>query len=780
MSAGAAETAEIAVSGARERELLPVASAARTRTAVATLVRPDRLRAVVALVVLVAATAVGLLVQPLLGHVVDIVADRRPADDLTPPVVLLLVVAVTQGAATTLGLTQVARLGETVLARLREQFVDRALSLPADRLERAGAGDLTARVTGDVARVAEAVRSALPELARSVLAIVLTLAAMAVLDWRFLLAALVAVPAQALTARWYVRRAVTLYARQRVATGAQQQQLLETIGGASTVRGHLLVPDHTRRVADRSRAAVDLTMRGVRLVLGFYGRLHVAEYLGLGAVLIMGWRLVADGTVSVGTATAAALYFHSLFGPVNAALVLLDDAQQAGAGLARLVGVTTLHEIEAPSPPTRENRAPAGEQGPIPPPREPDEPRGAPAPRAGAGAEGPEREPATGTGALSHATPDAEAHATTMTATAGTDATNRPCGDTEDRADAAATARVTGTAGTGHQTRATAATAGRTKSDADVPGAGSGGEPTRRPRTDTKDPADATGTAGTGNQTRVTAAPAGRTKSDADEPGAGPDGEPTRQPPTDTEGSAPVTNGAGGTVVVRRVSHAYGDGPPVLHRVSLRLGVGEQVALVGASGAGKSTLARLVAGVQAPSSGDVWVGGRRVVLVTQEVHVFAGALRDDLRLARPDATDDELREALSTVRALSWAEALPDGLGTVVGEGGHRLDAARAQQLALARLVLADPPVAVLDEATAEAGSAGARVLERSAAAALAGRTSLVVAHRLTQAVAADRVVVLDGGRVVESGTHEALRDAGGPYSALWTAWSGSRTSSPP
>lgn len=782
-----AETAEIAVSGARERELLPVASTARTRAAVATLVRPDRLRAVVALVVLVAATAVGLLVQPLLGHVVDIVADRRPADDLTPPVVLLLVVAVTQGAATTLGLTQVARLGETVLARLREQFVDRALSLPADRLERAGAGDLTARVTGDVARVAEAVRSALPELARSVLAIVLTLAAMAVLDWRFLLAALVAVPVQALTARWYVRRAVTLYARQRVATGAQQQQLLETIGGASTVRGHLLAPDHTRRVADRSRAAVDLTMRGVRLVLGFYGRLHVAEYLGLGAVLIMGWRLVADGTVSVGTATAAALYFHSLFGPVNAALVLLDDAQQAGAGLARLVGVTTLHEIEAPGPPARENRAPAGEQGPIPPPREPDEPRGAPAPRAGAGAEGPEREPATRTGALSHATPDADAdaHATTETAAARTDATNRPCGDAEVRADAAGTARVTGTAGTGHQTRATAATADRTKSDADEPDTGSNGEPTRRPRTDTTDLADATDTAGTGHQTRVTAATAGRTKSDGDVPGAGSGGEPTRQPPTGTEGSAPVTglvsaNGAGGAVVVRGVSHAYGDGPPVLHRVSLRLGVGEQVALVGASGAGKSTLARLVAGVQAPSSGDVWVGGRRVVLVTQEVHVFAGALRDDLRLARPDATDDELREALSTVRALSWAEALPDGLDTVVGEGGHRLDAARAQQLALARLVLADPPVAVLDEATAEAGSAGARVLERSAAAALAGRTSLVVAHRLTQAVAADRVVVLDGGRVVESGTHEALRDAGGPYSALWTAWSGSRTSSPP
>lgn len=586
------------------RELLPIATAARTRAALRVLVRPDRGRAAVGLGVLIAATAVGLLVQPLLGHIVDIVADGRPVAALTQPVLLLVLVAVVQGVTTTIGLTQVARLGETVLARLREQFVERVLTLPADRLERAGAGDLTARVTGDVARVAEAVRSALPELARSVLAIVLTFGALALLDIRFLLAALLAVPVQALTARWYVRRAVTLYADQRVANGAQQQQLLETIGGATTVRGHRLEQQHTERAAKRSGAAVDLTMRAVHLVLGFYQRLHIAEYIGLAGVLVTGFVLVGDGAVSVGTATAAALYFHSLFGPVNAALVLLDDAQSAAAGLARLVGVTA-------------------------------------------------------------------------------------------SADAATRDDVTA----GH-----------------LPGQ------------------------------RTTPTPA--------------------------------------SVTVDAVSHAYGSGSPVLHEVSLTLAPGEHVALVGTSGAGKSTLARLVAGVQLPTEGTVRVTGAAdgpsVVLVTQEVHVFTGTLADDLRLARPAATDDELRTALSTVHALAWAEALPDGLGTVVGEGGHRLDAARAQQLALARLVLADPPVAVLDEATAEAGSAGARDLERSAQRALAGRTALVVAHRLTQAVAADRVVVLDGGRVVESGTHTELRDAGGPYADLWRAWSGSRTAPHP
>src|SRR5690606_9913057 len=165
-----------------------------------------------------------------------------------------------------------------------------------------------------------------------------------------LLAALLAVPVQLATARWYVARAVPLYAEQRVAAGAQQQQLLDTVAGVSAVRAFRLEREHTGRVTERSTSVVALTMKGVRLVLGFYSRLHIAEYIGLAAVLFTGYWLVRQGSASVGTATAAALYFHSLFTPVNAALVLLDDAQSATAGLARLVGVT---DEPVPEPPAR-------------------------------------------------------------------------------------------------------------------------------------------------------------------------------------------------------------------------------------------------------------------------------------------------------------------------------------------------------------------------------------------------------------------------------------------
>ncbi|MDV6283710.1 ABC transporter ATP-binding protein [Rhodococcus jostii] len=250
-------------------------------------------------------------------------------------------------------------------------------------------------------------------------------------------------------------------------------------------------------------------------------------------------------------------------------------------------------------------------------------------------------------------------------------------------------------------------------------------------------------------------------------------------------GTAAVREAADSTLELADVRHTYDGSHEVVHGISLHVKSGERVALVGSTGAGKTTVAAIAAGSIVPTSGSVRIGGtalpdlepgglrRLVAIVSQEVHVFAGPLIDDLRLAAPDASEEDAAMALKAVGADGWVNALDDGVQTVVGEGGHELTAAQAQQLALARLVLANPPVAILDEATAEAGSAGARELEASAEAATRGRTTLVVAHRLTQAAAADRVVVLEHGRIVEQGPHADLVAAGGRYAELWSAWEG-------
>ncbi|MGW8746422.1 ABC transporter ATP-binding protein [Streptomyces sp. NPDC055794] len=223
-------------------------------------------------------------------------------------------------------------------------------------------------------------------------------------------------------------------------------------------------------------------------------------------------------------------------------------------------------------------------------------------------------------------------------------------------------------------------------------------------------------------------------------------------------------------VRLRGVAFRYAEGPPVLDGIDLDIPAGRHLAIVGPSGAGKTTLASVIAGVHRPDAGTV-TRPRRTAVITQEVHVFAGTLRENLTLAAPDATDREIRAALETTGAADLLELSTDPLGTVLGTGGHPLTEAQAQQLALARLLLADPELAILDEATAEAGSAHAERLDRAAEAVLAGRSGIVIAHRLSQAAPCDRIVVMDAGRVIETGTHDELLTAGGTYARLWAVW---------
>ena len=242
-----------------------------------------------------------------------------------------------------------------------------------------------------------------------------------------------------------------------------------------------------------------------------------------------------------------------------------------------------------------------------------------------------------------------------------------------------------------------------------------------------------------------------------------------------------------GGVTLVGVGHEYVPGKPVLHDIDLRIAPGERVALVGATGAGKTTLGAIAAGVLPPTTGTVLVGTtpydavgsaahRGVFLITQDAHAFAGTVRELVTLARPGAREEDVRQALTVTFADRWVAALPDGLDTAIGEAGHELTPDQVQHLALARIVLGDPWFVVMDEATAEAGSTGARLLERAAEAAIRGRTALVVAHRLTQARWADRIVVIHDGGIAEEGNHDRLLERDGRYAELWRAWSGTGT----
>ena len=237
-----------------------------------------------------------------------------------------------------------------------------------------------------------------------------------------------------------------------------------------------------------------------------------------------------------------------------------------------------------------------------------------------------------------------------------------------------------------------------------------------------------------------------------------------------------------GEIELRGVTFGYID-EPVIHDVDLLIGAGETIALVGPTGAGKSTLAKLIARFYDPDAGAVLIDGHdlrdvtqaslraQLGIVPQEGYLFSGTVAENLRFAKPEATDAELRDACEAIGAVEFIEALPDGFDTQIEERGSRLSTGQRQLLAFARALIADPRLLILDEATSSVDLRTEAKIEQALATLRAGRTAIVIAHRLSTIRDADRIVVVEGGRVTEQGSHDELLRAGGRYAMLSTDW---------
>jgi ATP-binding cassette subfamily B protein len=240
-----------------------------------------------------------------------------------------------------------------------------------------------------------------------------------------------------------------------------------------------------------------------------------------------------------------------------------------------------------------------------------------------------------------------------------------------------------------------------------------------------------------------------------------------------------------GSIEFRNVTFSYRDGTPVIDRLSIKIDAGETIAIVGQTGSGKSTLIKLLLRFYAPDGGSILLDGRSIDelgladlrrcigFVSQEVFLFQGTVRDNIAYGSPGASEAEVVEAARAAEALEFIEALPDGFATVVGEAGIRLSGGQRQRISIARALLKNPPVLILDEATSAVDNETEAAIQRSLQRISHSRTTIVIAHRLSTIVHADRIYVLEQGRIAESGGHDELVERSGIYESLWRVQTG-------
>ena len=578
------------------------------------------------IVVLFLLSAGATLVLPLtIGWIVDTVGSSNGVPRIFWwQLAALAGAAVLGGIVEFAGIVTLTRVIETMLAELRDRYVESALGLPPQVVERVGIGDVVSRATTDIRRISDDLPGVIPAIASAIFTLVLAVGGTALIDWRFTIAFLLAIPLYALALRWYLPAVPPVYAAEAAAESARSESILTTITALPTVLAFRGEQERIERVRTSTWEVGRWAMRARIMQNRFFGRINFAEAVGMILILGCGFLLAAETSVSLGQITAASLLFLQITGPIYTVIFMMDDVQSAFASLGRVIGVTTF------TPPV-------------------------------------------------HTSPVQTLPVQTLPV-----------------------------------------------------------------------------------QTLPTSPQATSARS------AGLDDPVAADPP-----------GRDAVVEVHNVGFGYRREHPVLCEVTLEVGRTEHLAIVGSTGSGKTTLAQLISGTRTPDDGSISfaVPIDRIVYLNQDSYIFAATVRDNLRLAAPHADDEQLHQALARVGADAIVAGLPEGLDTPVGHEGHRLSGAHAQLISLARLVLADPALAILDEATAETDSQNSTQLDEAAARAIDGRAAIVIAHRLSQAKACDRIIVLERGEIIEQGTHTDLLARGGRYAGLWAAYS--RTDNP-
>ncbi|WP_311258737.1 ABC transporter ATP-binding protein [Microbacterium sp. WCS2018Hpa-9] len=569
--------------------LLPIATGARVLVVIRMLLRRHRRRSAGTAVLFLVASALGVVLPACLGRIVDAVST-----DAGIAVIVGWVVGAGAGAiAAALVMLWAARvltgLVQDVLADLREDVFASAMRLPVSTVDDGETADLLSRVTGDVDAVAEAGGDVVPMLLSAGFAIGVSLVALTALDPWLALAGIASVPFYLLGTRAFLRRSRVVFREVRVREAARSQAVLEAVEGIETLTA-LNEQDHAlTRVSTRAEDSIRMQIEGVRVRNRLFRWINGGELVGLGAILAAGFVLQANGAITVGMVTTAALLFHRLFDPVGQLIFGLDDIQRAAIGLARLVGIIDL----APAKPT-------------------------------AAAE------ATGS-------PDRKRRATSV----GVD--------------------------------------------------------------------------------------------------------------------------------LRDVGYRYPTTGRGISEITLRIEPGTTAALVGSSGSGKSTLARVIAGHHPATTGTVRIEPETTTpyYLSQELHQFRGTIADNLRLVAPDADHDEMVAVLVAVGA-KWAVDSLTSTGA-----GVSLDEGRIQQLAIARALLADPAVVILDEATADVGLLHRDAVEEAIRVLRRDRTTVLIAHRLEPVSTAEQIIVFADGRAAQRGTHDELLATEGLYRSFWLAQAG-------